>query len=128
MVQFLVMFSKPDVCIFLVQLPRTALIFYVHLIFAVTAAMPLPHCTYGITPKNLGGCRHTIPASAPLDSVFSCQRMAARAIIVSYFFYTAVGSWDSLLVEAWTHDQNVVSLSPGRSGGRIYFSRVNFLC
>ena len=30
--------------------------------------------------------------------------------------------------EHWTHDRKVVGSSPGRSGGRIFFSRVNFLC
>ena len=38
------------------------------------------------------------------------------------------GGGDSLLVEHQTHDLKVVSLSPGRSRGRILFSRVNFLC
>ena len=35
------------------------------------------------------------------------------------------GSQDSLLVERKTHDQKVVSLNPGRSIGRIFFSRIN---
>ena len=34
----------------------------------------------------------------------------------------------SLLVESQTHDQKVASLNPGRSGERIFFSRVNFVC
>ena len=38
------------------------------------------------------------------------------------------GSQDSLLVERWTRDQKVVSSNPGRSSGRIFFSRVNFAC
>ena len=35
---------------------------------------------------------------------------------------------DSLLVERWTPHQKVASLSPGWSGGRIFFFRVNFVC
>ena len=31
-------------------------------------------------------------------------------------------------LERRTHDRKVVSLNPGRSGGRIFFSRVNFVC
>ena len=31
-------------------------------------------------------------------------------------------------LERWTHDRKVASSNPGRSGGRIFFSRVNFLC
>ena len=42
--------------------------------------------------------------------------------------HSADASWDSLLVEGWTRDQKVVSSDPGRSGGRIFFSGLNFLC
>ena len=31
-------------------------------------------------------------------------------------------------LDRWTHGRMVVGLTPGRSGGRIFFSRVNFLC
>ena len=31
-------------------------------------------------------------------------------------------------LECWTHDRKVVSLNPSRSGRRILFSRINFLC
>ena len=31
-------------------------------------------------------------------------------------------------LERWTVDRKVASSSPGRSGGRIFFSRVNFVC
>ena len=31
-------------------------------------------------------------------------------------------------VERWTRDRKVASSNPGRSSGRILFSRVNFLC
>ena len=36
--------------------------------------------------------------------------------------------WDSLLVERQTCDTKVASLNPGRSGGKIFFSRVYFVC
>ena len=35
---------------------------------------------------------------------------------------------DSLLVECLARDQKVANLNPGRSGRRIFFSRVNFVC
>ena len=35
---------------------------------------------------------------------------------------------DSLLVEHWTHDWKVASSNTGRSSGRIFFFRVNFVC
>ena len=38
------------------------------------------------------------------------------------------GSPDGVLVERRTHDRKVASSNPGRSGGGIFFSRVNFLC
>ena len=37
-------------------------------------------------------------------------------------------SQDSLLVEHHTRDQKVVSSNPGRSGRRLFFFRVNFVC
>ena len=37
-----------------------------------------------------------------------------------------MGSGDSLVVEHHTPDQKVLGLSPGRSGGRISFSRPAF--
>ena len=41
---------------------------------------------------------------------------------------TRYGSLGSLLVERRTHDRKVASSNPGRSGGRIFFSRVNSVC
>ena len=41
---------------------------------------------------------------------------------------TSTGSLDSLLVERRTRDRKVASSNPGKSGGRIFFSRVNFVC
>ena len=38
------------------------------------------------------------------------------------------GSRLSLLVERRTRDRKVASSSPDRNGGRLFFSRVNFLC
>ena len=36
--------------------------------------------------------------------------------------------WNSLFVERWTCDRKVASSNLGRSSGRIFFSRVNFVC
>ena len=37
---------------------------------------------------------------------------------------TGIACW----LERWTCDQKVASLNPSRSGGRIFFSRVNIVC
>ena len=37
-------------------------------------------------------------------------------------------SWSLHLLECRTRDRKVASSNPGRSGGRIFFSRVNFVC
>ena len=37
-------------------------------------------------------------------------------------------SIDGLLIERQTRDRKVSSSNPGRSGGSIFFSRVNFVC
>ena len=50
---------------------------------------------------------------------WQCQQTDAQMLL---------GSWDSLLVEHHTCDWKAASLSPGRSGRRIFFSRDNFLC
>ena len=39
-----------------------------------------------------------------------------------------MGAGIACWLERLTHDRKVVSLNPGRSGGRIFFSRVNFVC
>ena len=45
---------------------------------------------------------------------------------------SAVGGCTSLDIAQWlerqTHDRKVPGSSPGKSGGRIFFSGVNFLC
>ena len=51
------------------------------------------------------------------------QQTNATAIVLRW-----PGSPDSSLVECRTHDSKVASLNPGRSGGRIFFYRVNFVC
>ena len=42
--------------------------------------------------------------------------------------YVDNDSWDMWLVKHRTHDRKVANLNPGRSGGRIFFSRVDFVC
>ena len=42
--------------------------------------------------------------------------------------YCLVGGWDSLMVEHRTRDRKVAGANPGRSGGKIFFVRVNFVC
>ena len=42
----------------------------------------------------------------------------------SCFFVFRIARW----LEHQTHDRKVVSSNPGRSGGRIFFSRVHFVC
>ena len=42
--------------------------------------------------------------------------------------WLSTGSWDSWLVERQTHDRKVASSNLSRGGGRIFFTRVNFVC
>ena len=48
-------------------------------------------------------------------------------IFIHYVFIQRVAGTAQWL-ECWTHDRKVMSLNPRRSGGRIFFSSVNFLC
>ena len=45
-----------------------------------------------------------------------------------YFVWFGAGKRDSLLVEHRTRDRTVACSNPGRSGGRILFSRVKLVC
>ena len=62
---------------------------------------------------------HNVPATS--RTVFS-QRMNGRAAGSGYWFRIA------RLVKRRARDRRVASSNPGRNGGRIFFSRVNFLC
>ena len=53
----------------------------------------------------------------------ACSRSLASAA-VPLFGHVEIEQ----LVEHWTHDQKAASSGPGRIGGRIFFSRVNFVC
>ena len=44
------------------------------------------------------------------------------------FLLLTWGAWIAQWLERRTHDRKVPGSSPGRRGGRIFFSRVNFLC
>ena len=46
----------------------------------------------------------------------SCVRFPSRGV--------GIACW----LERRTRDRNIASSNPGRSGGRIFFSRVNFVC
>ena len=62
----------------------------------------------------------------PPQDIVARKYQRCREIIYSLLTRMLPGSQDSLLVERQTPDQKVASLSPGRSGGRIFYSRVNF--
>ena len=56
-----------------------------------------------------------------LEAAGPALQLITRQLVVE-------GSRDGLSVERLTGDREVASSSPGRSGGGIFFSRVNFLC
>ena len=47
---------------------------------------------------------------------------------VSFACSRYLGSGDGSVVERRTRDRKVSSSTPGRSGGRVFLSRVNFVC
>ena len=63
--------------------------------------------------------RHTF-----IISLFICVCVHSINCVNAY----TLGSGYNSVLEQQTQDQKVLGLSPGRSGGRIVFSRVNFLC
>ena len=54
----------------------------------------------------------------------SCMSLLVYIYIYTPYIYQY---WDSLLVERCAHDRKVASSNPCRTGGRFFFSRVNFL-
>ena len=57
----------------------------------------------------------------------SCVLLAADVVVHAYHNMmegARIAQW----LERRTRDQKVLGLSPGRSGGRFFFSGVNFLC
>ena len=64
--------------------------------------------------------------SPVFHSYFNWLHICVFAVFL--FFYAVPESCNSILVECWNHDQKVVSSNPGRSGRRIFFSSVNFVC
>ena len=62
----------------------------------------------------------------PPQDIVARKYQRCREIIYSLLTRMLPGSQDSSLVERQTGDQKVASSSPGRSGGRIFYSRVNF--
>ena len=51
-----------------------------------------------------------------------------RILVDPYTSANASGSGIAQWLERWTRDWKVAGLNPCRSGGRIFFSRVNFVC
>ena len=59
---------------------------------------------------------------------FQLSPLRFSGTLLSRLLQKSSGSQGSLLVECWTLDRKITSSNPSRSGRRIFFSRVNFLC
>ena len=57
---------------------------------------------------------------------FDCYCQACNICLIDHYMIN-IGSRDSLLVIRWTRDRKVASSNPCRSGGRIFFLRVNIV-
>ena len=67
-------------------------------------------------------------------SIHLCILLLARKTFTTrlrtniFHLFVRIAIRDSLLIDCRTRDRKVASLNPGRSGGRIFFSRVSCLC
>ena len=59
--------------------------------------------------------------------LWCATRVCPRSNSVVYVYYIA-GAGVACWLERRTRDRKVTSSNPGRSSGRIFFSRVNFVC
>ena len=50
------------------------------------------------------------------------------SVLTKQQIHSVAGSPDSLLVELRTRGRKVASSNPGRNGGKIFFSKVKFVC
>ena len=75
--------------------------------------------------------RHRLPSAFPVQ--FFTPQINADSPLPSQWLtpgkrLLVLGAGIAQWLECWTHDRKVVGSNPYRSGGRIFFSRVNFLC
>ena len=85
-------------------------------------------CTIiGMHMRGLGGITFS---AASQRSPFHIQShpMFPGSRALRYLFLYLSGSRHSVLVERRTRGLKAASSNPGRSAGRIFFSRVNFVC
>ena len=86
----------------------------------------LDHCPRSLKRKCLGVCDRLAHLG------FACEADGNASPGPVYQALkgspTGAGSRNGFVGERRTRNQKVASSSPGRSGGRIFFSRVNILC
>ena len=59
---------------------------------------------------------------------FVCVHLLAHCMAIYTVLYNVVGAGIACWWECQAHDWKVLSLNPGRSCWRMFFSRVNFVC
>ena len=77
--------------------------------WAPTLMSPTPFCSLVFLPFSL-------VTSCPCERRFACGKHKSRE--------ARTACW----LERRTHDRKFASSNPGRKGGTIFFSRVNFVC
>ena len=87
---------------------------YLVLFYSRGALLDNNACTLKVAVLN----NNTLKCSLLNSSI--CSRLKIVERVLSYR--------DSLSVDRSTRDREVASSNPGRSGGRLFFSRNNFVC
>ena len=62
-----------------------------------------------------------------IESIYFSFYQENNQKLMKLFLLSYLGSGGSSVVQHRTHDQKVMGLSPGKSGRRIFFFRVNLL-
>ena len=75
-----------------------------------------------------GMCSGQVASSLEVPFNAQSTTKVIRPWRITQIFESQEGSQDSLLVKRRTRDREVASLNLSRGGGRMFFSRVNFVC
>ena len=87
----------------------------------ITSSMRTTEAPWTVSPNRYGAQAFSLLPEITFNNANLCCYLLL-------FRFLCQGAGIACWLEHWILDRKVVSSNPGRSGGRIFFSRVNFVC